>query len=256
MNRRHVSAIIAVCMVVVAVALVLEFWPRAGSDLVRDCRKIWVHRTLVEGFAENTVTGLRRAYAMGARGVEIDVIFDEHRDGLFVISEEALRSGATPELELGTMLAAVPVGGQLWIDFWNLKELSGGAASSAIERLAAELALARLRDRVVVESTSARRLADLTARGVKGMLWVTVRRSRSQRIFDLARAAWDFHRSGASAVSMDYREYDDLVAWLFARVPIHLFTVNDATLLDALTKDTRVSVVLSDTLEPIRLACQ
>lgn len=255
MNRTRVFATIALCMAIASVALVREFWPRARSDLARDCRKVWVHRTLVEGFSENTVAGLRRAYAIGAYGVEIDVIFDERRDGLYVISEEALRSGVTPDLPLGTMLAAVPAGGQLWVDFWNLRDLSDGAASSAIERLAAELAVSNLSDRVVVESTSARRLGDLTARNVKGMLWVTVRRSRSLRILDLARAARDFHRSGASAVSMDYRDYDDLVAWLFARVPIHLFTVNDAALLDSLTRDTRVSVVLSDTPAPIRLAC-
>ncbi len=213
--------------------------------------KAWSHRALSDGAPENSPQGLRRAFALGAPGVEIDVIYDARRNGLYVISEEAVAARLPAVLHLTEMLAAVPPHGLVWLDFWNLRTLSDTDAQRATDSLRTELETARMRDRAIVESVDPRRLGAVASLGMRTSLWLQITPTRAGRLAhvrDLLVAGMRFRSASFAAVSLDYMQYDRSVGFVFARVPIHLFTVNDPGTLCELTRDPRVKVILTDSL--------
>ena len=105
---------------------------------------------------------------------------------------------------------------------------------------------------------SAEKLAVVGARGLRASLWLEIRPSDAgwwTHLGDVIVAVWRFLKGSFSAISVAYRGYNDLVAFLFARVPIHLFTVNDRDALRELTLDPRVRIVLSDRPYHDRVTC-
>jgi len=203
--------------------------------------------------------GIRRAFELGAPGVEIDVIFDRERDGLYVISEEAYTAGDPVALGLSDMLAAVPLQRFIWLDFWNLKQLSAEDASHAMTRLRADLDTAKIRDRAIVESVSAEGLRLAAALAIRTSLWLEITPTRAGRLAhlrDLMDATLKFRAANASVISLDYVQYQESVGFVFSGVPIHLFTVNDPDRLRELSEDPRVKVILTDYLPVPIPGCQ
>jgi hypothetical protein len=212
--------------------------------------KVWSHRTLGSGAAENTVKGLREVLDLGACGVEVDVYYEPTTGKILVRSDEtAVTSGNV--LTLSTLLANAPPKARIWLDFWNLKDLHSTDLEKAIEQLEAGIENAASGTAVLVESKSAARLLDLPAH-VSRILWIEIApmdgsaAARRRHAEDLSTALADYRRSGASAVSMDYRQYDTTVAETFRNVPVALFTINDPDALQQAVNDPNVKIILTD----------
>jgi hypothetical protein len=222
--------------------------PLFAAPFYDGCNKVWSHRASAPGAEENSIEGAAHALALGAAGVEIDVIYHEAESRFFVISEEALSTGVRADLPLEKMLHRFPRSAYVWLDFWNLTQLSDEAGRAAAARLRDMLEAEGLLQRAIVESTDSRKLSEFSALGVYTSLWLTIRPSKAMlgHIRDVIRAAEMFRGGRYAAVSLNYLSYSRLTAFVFADVPTHLFTVNDLGILRRLTAEPQVRIVLTD----------
>ncbi len=224
----------------------------SGEGFFDNCKKIWSHRTMGSGGGENTVEGLRDVLSLGVGGVEIDIYYDEKRDRLYVQSEEYRSADVPLALSLAEMLAAVPSGSRLWLDFWNLRQLNEVVAPKAISRLASDIRDADLGQHVIIESTSASLLHELHAAKLRTSLWVQIAEpddsaaGLARHVVGALRARYQLFTAPASAVSLDHQQYSQFVGIVFTGVPILLFTINDKLRLIAAAKDSHVKAILTD----------
>jgi len=119
---------------------------RSWADAYDDCYKIWATRGLVLAGPEirpdgkqNSIESIQLAFDRGARGSEVDVLFDTEM-GQFIVSHDVpynLKNGQLLTLE--ALFEATRGSAYYWIDFKKIRKLSdaGLAASVAeMERLA------------------------------------------------------------------------------------------------------------------------
>jgi hypothetical protein len=245
-------AIAAGIMLMVGIVLAVTLPHARTTAFFAHCSQGWSHRTLADGEDENTIAGMKRAFTLGAPGVEVDVIYVPTEQLLTVISEEALTAGKNPTLSLREVLAAVPPNGRIWLDFWGLARLGEDETRRALEALEGDLHSTDTRQRVLVESQSAMHLQKVSALGLVTSLWINVRPYSDgllARFADLARAATAFKSGSFSAVSIESGQYGEDVGWLFWKVPILLFTVNKRADFERLASKPNIRIILTDRAE-------
>lgn len=132
-----------------------------------------------------------------------------------------------------------------------MKDLDPQNAALAIDRLQAEIGDTRQWQSILVESQSAAYLRRLPG-DLRKILWVDISPvddsvsgslKHAARLF---RALRDYYRAGASAISMDFRQYDATAAKVFANIPMALFTINNPTDLCRAVSNLAVEIILSD----------
>ena len=250
--RAGVAAIFVLGGLAVAALVIAEWRWRAyvPAPFYTGDAKVWAHRGFTgSGLAENTTAAFADAFARGAPGTELDVFYDVAR-GRYVVLHDAPRDfGAADLLELDRVFAAIAAPRFYWLDFKNLAELSPDEAQRAAQALQTLLAARGLAGRVIVESTDARNLAVFARAGLPTSYWVNFAPGEAWwrfrvRIFRIRRAV---AAGRFTAISMDYTRYTRHVEESFARMPVHLFTVNSAQLIETLVCKPAVRIVLTDT---------
>ena len=262
--RRRATRVLTGAMGLGLITLIAVGWhllPHAApsGDTFAGCRRLWSHRSLAAGTPapqENSVHGMQRAFDRGAGGVEVDVVYEPSTGRLFAQSGEFADAGEPLQLELRIMLQAIPDGGRVWLDFWTLHRLSDTDVGAAVAALKETVERAGMTDRVFVESTDVERLRRIREAGLQTSLWIEpppVMEGHRDHLWGVLRAARAFRTGPFSAISLDYAGYSRLVGAVFGRVPILLFTVNDSTAARRFLADSRVRVILTDSV-PFRVA--
>lgn len=213
------------------------------------CRKVWAHRGHAATGGANSLQSVEGAFARGAAGVEIDILFD-HATADFVVSHARPYTlfGGKP-LRLETVLSQHAGAGFFWLDAKDLRSLSPAAALEATQRLFELLRRHGLMRRALVESSNPLYVSWLAARGVPTSLSVSPNDQKySAPVVGLHIAAIKlaYAFSGAGAISMTASRYTPGIALGFRGAPVLLSTVNDPVLLRHFAADPSVKVILSD----------
>ncbi len=220
------------------------------------CRKIWGHRGHPEPpqIPENTIASYRRAFDLGAAGVEMDVRYDLERRRYFIGRYD---QGAPPPPEqrlwLADVFAAVGQRGYFWLDIKTIHYLTPEQAHQAATDLAALLDAYRLRQRAIVESDTPENLRWFAQAGLHTSYWIfNIDESAFPHTWwgqwrALVTVKQQYIQGGFSAISLDRRFYTPLVAWMLQGARVHLFTVDSRDELEALSRRDQVRVILTNT---------
>lgn len=223
------------------------------------CQKIWAHRGYVGDGDENSLRSVQAAFARGAVGVEIDILYD-HGLGDFVVSHDrpyTLFNGKPLLLE--TVLQQYGTAGFFWLDAKDLRKLSPLAARHATQRLADLVHRYQLSERVLVESRSALYLAWLANKGIYTSYLVSPNDQKySALVYQLNTRLMKlgYALGGLGAISMNDYRYTPTTAATFGKVAVLLSTVNDAGALKNWAAYPTVKVILSDEDHFALDACQ
>ena len=233
-------------LLLTAMLLIRSYAPPAFYS---ESQKVWAHRGYVgDGLMENTIPAFRRAFELGAPGTELDIFFDQSRSR-FVVTHDAPESFDHDDLlTLNDVFHALGNEHLYWLDFKNLPQLAPEQARTAVNGLLSLQQQHALADKLIVESTHAQNLSLFSRAGIPTSYWVMFDpdASHAKLSFYLWKVRLELYRGGFSALSMDHRQFTPRVESTFARIPIHLFTVNDPVRLDTLVSKENVRVILTD----------
>lgn len=215
------------------------------------CRKVWGHRGHPQPpeIPENSIDSFRRAFDLGAAGVEMDVAYLPERREFLIHRPD--REYAR-RLTLQEVFQAVGNRGYFWLDIKTIRQLTPEQAQQAAQDLALLVDAFGLRKRVIVESDHPENLALFARQGLHTSYWIFNIDEDAYPPPGLPRwrALWqvreNYIRGGFSAISMDYRMYRPEVARALWGARIHLFTVNDSQRLRDLVNRSQIRVVLTD----------
>ena len=223
------------------------------------CQKVWAHRGYVGNGDENSLRSVQAAFARGAVGVEIDILYD-HELGDFVVSHDypyTLFDGKPLMLE--TVLQQYGSAGFFWLDAKDLRKLSPLTAHRATQRLADLVHRYQLSERALVESRSALYLAWLADKGVYTSYLISPNDQKySAMVYRLNTSLMKlgYALGGLGAISMNDYRYTPTTAAAFGNVAVLLSTVNDAQALKRWSAHPEVKVILSDEDHFALDACQ
>ncbi len=218
------------------------------------CRKVWGHRGHPQppAIPENSIASFRRAFDLGAAGVEMDVAYLPERR-TFIIHRPDREY--PQRLTLEDVFQAVGHRGYFWLDIKTIRTLPPEQARQAAQDLALLVDAFGLRDRVIVESDHPENLMAFARQGLHTSYWIfnidedAFPRSWPRLLQALWRIRETYIQGGFSAISMDHRFYRPAVARALWGARVHLFTVNDPQRLQDLIRREQVRVVLTD--EPL-----
>lgn len=233
MSRKWVYGLPAGLLVGIGVAYVvvnLLFARLTITPFYDGCQKVWAHRGFAKIKAGNSIPAFEQAFALGAKGVELDIHYDAQQDR-FVISHNYpydLKDGKL--LFLDEVFVAVGQQGYFWIDFKNLQHMSRSEAESVAPKLIALLTKYNLQHKIIVESKSAGNLTAFSQRGIATSYWlggVNRQTGTVARLGKIFSYKLRFLRGHFSAISIDAENFTPEMQSAFSNVPVHLFTLDD-----------------------------
>lgn len=115
---------------------------RSWPGVYDDCHKVWATRGLVlEGPAitptgtQNSIESIQLAFDRGARGTEVDVLFDTDM-GKFIVSHDLPYNRKNGELlTLEDLFEHTGGGGYFWIDFKKIRKLSDEELDASVDEM-------------------------------------------------------------------------------------------------------------------------
>ena len=247
---KTISTLIGECVVIVAVALIainIIFAYTQSPPFYSGEYKIWAHRGYWKQNLPNSIESYTKAFSLGARGIELDIHYNTDSKEYIVSHDYPYNPTNGRLLTLEAVLKRVGPMGCFWLDFKNLETLSKENARIAISTLYALLSAYRLTDKVILESKNPVNLAIASKAGLYTSYWIEPEAEDFFQFWLYIYLCKIFHIYGNfSAISMDYTYYSNKIEKIFAHVPIHLFTVNDMTLVNRLMDKPEVKIILSD----------
>lgn len=255
--RRRWPWLLAPMLLLLAIGLLLSLshglYRRAAAQAPAfpfpACQKVWAHRGHAASGGENSLRAVQQAFARGAAGVEIDILFDRELDDFVVSHDRPYTLFDGRPLRLESVLSAYAGAGFFWLDAKDLRKLPPLAARRATRRLAALIESHGLKEKAFVESSHALYLSWLADRGIRSSLTVSPNdRKYGAPVYRLHAAITKlaYVYAGATAISMDVARYTPVTAAAFRGAPVLLSTVNDADALRRLSAMPEVKVILSD----------
>ncbi|NPA06719.1 MAG: hypothetical protein GXO54_04860 [Chloroflexi bacterium] len=221
-----------------------------GPTFYQGCYKVWGHRGYFQepDIQANTIASFRRAFDLGAAGVEMDVLYDPVRGRFWVGRYDE----TGPQTPLEDVFHALGDRGYFWLDLKTLRLLDARQARVLAMRLRALVDRYHVRERVIVESDHWQNLRAVREAGLFTSFWIfnvderDVPRAPWAYWSQVLTYQWHFIQGGFSAISLDERFYTPALALALRGVPVHTFTVNDPSRMRALLADPNVRVILSD----------
>ncbi|MCJ7501423.1 hypothetical protein MUP29_14360 [bacterium] len=248
--KKYFATVVAVVLMVLSLVLYVNrsFTRLKVTPFYDGCSKVWGHAGYFKDHGKNSLPGIRQAFDLGAKGVELDVHFDVE-SGRFIVSHNypyKLKDGKLLLLE--DVFRESGKRGYFWLDFKNLKRLRRKEARRSSRSLLDMLKTYDLEEKVIVESKSALNLSIFSKAGIHTSYWISVNREKdgfgtSLRVFSFKVM---FLYGRFSAVSIDHRNYTPLVDETFSHLPVHIFTLNNEEEVLKYLYRKNVKVILSD----------
>ena len=250
------SAILAVLAFVGYNAWLMTQFRQPHPVFYTDCYKVWGHRGHPEPpeIPENTIASYRRAFDLGAPGVEMDVRYDADQREYFIGRYD--HGDPPPENErlmLDDVFAAVGDRGYFWLDTKTIHYMTPEEAGQAAADMRVLLDRHGLRQRAIIESDTPENLAYFAREGLHTSYWIfNIDEDRFPKTLwgqwrAMVRVQKHYIDGGFSAISLDKRFYTPVVAWMLRGARVHLFTSDDRNELESLARRDQVRVILTDT---------
>jgi len=204
--------------------------------------QVWAHSAYLDLQRSNPLKVIEKAFLNGARGIELDVFFDENTQR-FVLSHDApyFRYGGKL-FYLHQVFERFKSRGYYWIDFKNLSFSNYEKARSRMLNL---LTKHKLFHHVYVESTHGLLLRTYSQKGIRTIFWI-VYENNWTRHFKILYIKSIIAFSRFNAISSPYQRVgDSYFMKTFSHLPIFLFTLNKKHLFNRYIQDKRVRVILT-----------
>jgi hypothetical protein len=253
-----ILAVLAVCFTLTVRHVDRKLAARSYESVYNDCHKVWATRGLVlEGPAirpngkQNSIESVRRAFDHGARGTEVDVLFDT-KMGRLIVSHDVpynLKDGKLLTLE--ALFESTGGRGYFWIDFKKLRKLTDRELEASV------LEMERLADRfdmkasIYVEGEAPFSLAAYRDAGFNTIFDTHPRPQSSPfstAILELYKLVYYF--GDFTVMAMNYGDADDPKYGSRARevlrnIPVFIYHVDDLDVLEQLVDVPAVRVVMA-----------
>ena len=212
------------------------------------CNKVWSHRGYHKKEPQNSLASFAAAFDRGAKGVELDVIYQESEEIFIVSRQTSINLEEGKYLTLEAVFAEFGPGKYYWIDLKSLKKISRSSAEKAAFQLQQLLERYSLIETSFVESSNPINLSFFVDRGIYTSYWVKPVRNELSPIRWL-KVYWYkafYLWGGFSAISLNQKYFDDNFAREFLNVSVYLFTINDEDILYREIGKKAVNIILSD----------
>jgi glycerophosphoryl diester phosphodiesterase len=233
---------------------------RTYAGVYDDCYKVWAARGLVEGGTDithageqNSITSISRAFAAGAKGVEVDVHFDAGQ-GIYIVSHDFpynLKDGALLTLE--ALLEALPGDRYFWLDFKKLRHLDDKALAAAVDELGRLERKFGLQGHFYVEGAAPFSLAAFQRAGFRTLFDIhplNDDHALTPMVINLYKLVFYFGDFSVMGMNYFFRDsanpiYADRTRRLLAGIPVFIYHVpDDRAVLSDLSADPSVRVIL------------
>lgn len=224
-----------------------RFYHPATEPVYASCFKVWAHRGYHKEHAQNSIEACKTAFSLGAKGVEIDIFYDEGMQTFIVSHDKPYNLKKGRLLTLDNLLEKVAPDGYFWLDFKELSRVKN------IEAVARQLHLILKRhnlvERAFVESKNGYLLSKFSKHGIFTCLWLTFNKENTHLVKYLIKETIRraiIATGRFNAISMPYTYYTESIKANYSQFPLHLFTANDSDIIDDLISDPKVHVILTD----------
>jgi len=235
---------------------------RKHEDVYESCHKIWSARGLYNNHAQqNTLTSMKRAFAQGTMGAEVDLFYDVKMHK-FIITHAGPTKGKNGELkyiekegEVLTLEKFLRVLGKdhyFWLDYKNHGRLNKKESFEAIARLEEITKGTSMKERLYIEGSNPILLSLYTDAGFKTIFGIHPHAEDnifSSIVLNAYKIGYFFYN--ITAVAMPYGSiekpiYADKAEKILKDIPVFLFHVpDDETLLNSLIRRKEVRVLLA-----------
>ncbi|WP_371372669.1 glycerophosphodiester phosphodiesterase [Thalassotalea aquiviva] len=228
--------------------LVFKYKLSNSSFFYNSCHKVWAHRGYHKEFEQNSIKAVKKAIELNAKGIEVDVFFDEVLNDYIISHDYPYNLKYGKLLTLKELFNSVNNDVYFWLDFKNLKYLDEANINSAVSRFLQLTKEHHLKDRVLIESQSANHLKAFSLEGFNTSYWITFneRDGKLNFLIEIYKLKIKYILEYFSAVSMGYQNYSPILKDSLNSLPILLFTVNEKNILKEFLRNEYVKVTLSD----------
>lgn len=245
------SALIAITLLVGILILAREYHQVSNAPFYREPFKVWSHRGYRDDtdlLAENSIAAFELAGNRGAKGIELDIFYDDEMDAFVVSHDEPYHRHDGKILRLSEVFDRFGPQFYYWLDFKNLKHLPSGQIERVTAKMVVLLEKIGIQQKTLVESQNPKALASFAEAGIRTSFWIRLN-PESGRLtywYNLFKIRYLLQRYSIPAISMDHNQYDKRLYNLLPIQELYLFTVNDEVRLEELAADRRVRIILSD----------
>jgi hypothetical protein len=206
--------------------------------------QIWAHRGYRKGLPENSLDAFRKAFEVGATGVELDAHFDQVRDRFLITHDAPHKIQKTQLISLADVFKSLGKAGYYWIDLKNLSTENLEQVSGRLRHLLDKHDLKKL---VFIESQNGDNLSQLSKRGFQTIFWLAYNWEPGSltHLGELHRRRGVLLKSDFSAISCSYATFVKY-ADTMANYPVFIFTVNQRADLEKFRQNSRIKVILTN----------
>lgn len=235
---------------------------QATRDMIySDCAKIWSSRGFYDSRKEqNSLAALNRAFALGAKGVEIDFYYDVKSDR-FIVSHDKPKKSKNGELiyqekegqllTLESVFTQISLTQHFWLDYKNLDRLDENETKSAIKRLQFITEQTGFTRQVYIEGSNPLILSNYTRAGFHTILGIhPLPQSNWLSGLSISIYKLGYYFNDITALAMPYGElkdptYNEQAADALSSIPLFVFHVPvDKDLVQSLLENQGVNVLL------------
>jgi len=224
-----------------------RFYHPATEPVFASCFKVWAHRGYHKEHAQNSIEACKTAFSLGAKGVEIDIFYDEGLQTFIVSHDKPYNLKKGKLLTLDNLLGKVTPNGYFWLDFKELSRVKN------IEAVARQLHMVLKRhdlvERAFVESQNGYLLSKFSKHGLFTCLWLSFNKENTPLVKYVIKEAIRrviIATGRFNAISLPYTYYTESIKAQYSQFPLHLFTVNDSDIIDDFINDPKVNIILTD----------
>ena len=243
-------SIFLAALLVIALLLNRAYDAREDSfTFYESCQKVWAHRGYWEdGSTENSIAAFRDAVARGAKGLELDIFYDDDNRRFIVSHDSPFPLGDQTVLTLADVYSIFGNDIFYWLDFKNLVTMQDEVTERAITSLHTLMKSHAVTAVSIVESHDPSRLAMASHLGINTSFWIAFNDELNwfRYNYHLLRLKVHYLLGHFVAVSMNYMNLSPVLLADLGHVPLLLFTINERTVLDTYLNEERVKIILSD----------
>jgi len=211
--------------------------------------KLWSHAGYVKDSLDgvkNSIQSFDKAQSLGAKGLEVDVIYDVSLKK-FVVSHDFPYSRYDNKLLfLDSVFSKYQNNFVYWLDYKNLKDLKKEDVAESYERLEFIVQAQKLqKENVLIESVNVDNLSYFTDKGYYTSWWINPYKSKYKSILRNFKYRLYYTLGRYSSLSMRYTYYERVEEKL-NNIPINLWTINDGDYYNSVKDNDRVKIILTD----------